>query len=223
MAAVPTMLREQRARQYRASQQGGGVGGGNFSKILQQMEAAQQKANLANEERYKEILAQYENLGEAGRTRIAQQETRQLATGQQGLISRGLGSTTITAGLERGVASDAELARQQLEESVATQKAGVMERRTDVGPDIGMYANLLQAASQGQAAAVPSQVPAGGPSAWQRTKAKGSIRESLGWGNTPMAQRGGGTAGRSRLAAGAGRALWPKKEPWQLPAGQVRF
>ena len=30
------------------------------------------------------------------------------------------------------------------------QKAGVMERRTDVGPDVGMFASLLQVAGQQQ-------------------------------------------------------------------------
>lgn len=156
----------------------GTTGGADFSQIIQQMEAAQQKANLANEERYKEILGMYSGLGQAGRTRIAEQATQQLATGQQGLISRGLGSTTITAGLERGVASDAERQRQQLEESVTMQKAGVMERRTDVGPDIGMYAGLLQSAAQGQAAAAPSAPR--GPSAWQQAKARWSQEEQQG-------------------------------------------
>ena len=172
------LLHAQQARQYRESRRGGG--GTDFSRIIQQMEAAQQKANLANEERYKEILGMYSCLGQAGRTLIAEQATQQLATGQQGLISRGLGSTTITAGLERGIASDAERQRQQLEESVTMQKAGVMERRTDVGPDIGMYASLLQAAGQGQAAAAGGG--AVGPSAFQQARARGSIKESLGWG-----------------------------------------
>jgi hypothetical protein len=114
------------------------------------MQAAQAKANRMNEERYRKILGQFETLGQAGRARIEQQTARRQAEATQSLVSRGLGGTTITSAVERGIASDAELSRQQLEESVAMQKAGVMERRTDTGPDLGMFANLLQMAGQQQ-------------------------------------------------------------------------
>ncbi len=127
---------------------GGGAGVGGLPSIIKQMQAAQKKANLANEQRYQQILGSFENLGKAGRARIEQQTTQRQAQATQSLTSRGLGSTTITSAVERGIASDAELQRQQLEESVTMQKAGVMERRTDRGPDLGMFANLLQAAGQ---------------------------------------------------------------------------
>ncbi len=121
-----------------------------FRDIIRQMQAAQEKANLMNEQRYQQILGQYENLGQAGRTRIEQQTQQRQAEATQNLTSRGLGNTTITSAVERGISSDAELQRQQLEETVAMQKAGVMERRTDTGPDLGMFANLLQSAGQQQ-------------------------------------------------------------------------
>jgi len=121
-----------------------------FQDIIKQMQAAQEKANLLNEQRYQQVLAQYENLGQAGRARIEQQTTQRQAQATQALTSRGLGGTTITSAVGRGIASDAEMQRQQLEESVAMQKAGVMERRTDVGPDLGMFSSLLQLASQQQ-------------------------------------------------------------------------
>ena len=132
---------------------GGFAGGGQFQDIIKQMQAAQEKANLLNKQRYRQILGQFEGLGTAGRARIEQQTTQRQAETTQSLTSRGLGNTTITAAASRGIASDAELQRQQLDESVAMQKAGVMERRSDVGPDLSMFANLLQSASQGQAAA----------------------------------------------------------------------
>ncbi len=122
-----------------------------FQGVIRKMQAAQEKANLLNEQRYQQALGQFENLGQAGRARIEQQTIQRQAEATQGLTSRGLGSTTITSAVERGIASDAELSRQQLDESVAVQKAGVIERRTDVGPDLGMFSNLLQAASQQQA------------------------------------------------------------------------
>lgn len=116
--------------------------------IIKQMQAAQKKANLANEQRYQQILSSFEGLGKAGRARIEEQTIQRQAQATQSLTSRGLGSTTITSAVERGIASDAELQRQQLEEAVTVQKAGVMERRTDVGPDLGMFASLLQSAGQ---------------------------------------------------------------------------
>ena len=122
--------------------------GGGFQDIIKQMQTAQEKANLLNEQRYQQVLGQFESLGKAGRARIEQQTTQRQAAATQALTSRGLGGTTITSAVGRGIAGEGELQRQQLEESVAMQKAGVMERRTDVGPDLGMFANLLQIAGQ---------------------------------------------------------------------------
>ena len=101
------------------------------------------KANKANEARYQEILGLYENLGTAGMERIGQQEGRMTAASEQDLTNRGLGNTTIRGSMARGIADDAELQRQGLRESVAMQKAGVMERKTDAAPDLSMYMNLL--------------------------------------------------------------------------------
>lgn len=124
--------------------------GGGLQDIIKQMQTAQEKANLLNEQRYQQILGQFTGLGKAGRARIEEQTRQRQAQATQSLTSRGLGGTTITSAVERGIAGDAETQRQQLEESVAMQKAGVMERRTDVGPDLGMWANLLQIAGQQQ-------------------------------------------------------------------------
>ncbi len=130
------------------SQAAPGGGTSALQGIIAQMQAAQKKANLANEQRYQQILGSFENLGKAGRARIEQQTTQRQAQATQRLTSRGLGSTTITSAVERGIAGDAETQRQQLEESVTMQRAGVMERRTDEGPDLGMFASLLQSAGQ---------------------------------------------------------------------------
>ena len=139
------------AGQRRRQQATGGGTNTALQGIIKQMQAAQKKANLANEQRYQQILGSFENLGKAGRARIEQQTQQRQAQATQSLTSRGLGSTTITSAVERGIASDAELSRQQLEESVTMQRAGVMERRTDEGPDLGMFASLLQSAGQQRA------------------------------------------------------------------------
>ncbi len=130
---------------------GQGGGGSNLGSIIKQMQASQAKANAANEARFKEAMGEFENLGKAGTARIEQQTAQRQAQATQNLTSRGLGSTTITSAVSRGIASDAELQQQQLQESVSVQKAGLLERRTDAGPDLGLFANLLQMAGQGQA------------------------------------------------------------------------
>lgn len=137
-------------------------------------------------ERHEQIMAQMEGLGTAGRARIQRETTQRQAGAAQQLVSRGLGSTTITSAVERGIAREGETATQELEERVAGQKAGaisaqrgveaqlgmqrvgamerggaaatqlgvqklgMMERRTDLGPDMGMFANLIGALMQGQ-------------------------------------------------------------------------
>lgn len=161
-------LRVQQAAGTRLAQQS------QFRGLIRQMQAAQKKANLMNEQRYQQILGQFENLGQAGRARIEQQTIQRQAQATQALTSRGLGGTTIAPAIERGIASDAERRRQELEESVAVQKAGVMERRTDVGPDLGMFASLLQSAGQ-QAApsrAVMTRTAPRGPGILTRWRAQ---------------------------------------------------
>lgn len=124
-------------------------GGSGLMDIVKQLQQAQTAANKANETRYQDILKSYDTLGQAGQTRIGQQEQAAQAKGTQDLTSRGLGNTTITSAVSRGVANDAELQRQQLAEGVAEKKAGVMERKTDQGPDMSMYAQLLAQAGKG--------------------------------------------------------------------------
>ena len=138
----------ERADAYAHQSTGGG--GLDFQSVLKQMQQAQAQANQANEQRYSQILGLYDTVGQAGRTRIGQQTAQAQAKGTQDLTSRGLGNTTITSAVSRGIANDAEQQTQQLNEGLAMQKAGVMERRSDTGPDLGMYANLLQASAAGQ-------------------------------------------------------------------------
>ena len=176
-----------------------------FQDIIRQMQTAQEKANLLNEQRYQQALAQFETLGQAGRTRIERQAAQRQATATQSLISRGLGGTTITSAVGRGIASDVEFQRQQLEESVAMQKAGLIERRTDVGPDLGMFANLLQAAGQEQVGAGPGgrQLISGGlgPMASRGLTAFGQPFKYFG------GEAGGGAGGEAGGGAGAGAGI----------------
>jgi len=139
----------EQSRQLIASQ----AGARGLQDIIAQFQAAQDKANQANELRYQQALGQFENLGKAGQARIEQQTTQRQAEATQNLTSRGLGNTTITSAVSQGIADAGEQQRQQLDESVASQKAGLIERRTDAGPDAGLFASMLQIAGQGQASA----------------------------------------------------------------------
>jgi len=122
----------------------------DLTDIFKQLQLSQEEAKAINEQRYKDILALYENLGKAGLTRIQKETAAAQAASKQSMISRGLGGTTMVEAAGRGIATESELQRQQLEENVALQRAGVMERRTDVGPDMSQYINLLQAIASGR-------------------------------------------------------------------------
>jgi hypothetical protein len=118
--------------------------------ILKQLQGAQDTANKANEQRYQDVLGQYSGMGQAGMASIGEQEQQGQAKNIQNMTSHGLGNTTMVGANARGIASGAENQRQQLQEQVTAQKAGVMERRTDQGPDMALYANLIQGATAGQ-------------------------------------------------------------------------
>lgn len=102
------------------------------------------------------------SIGDAERERIDMGEQRSLASTEQDLINRGLGQTTIRQSARRGVRDDAARNRRELQESIAKTQAGVvlnradaeerqgnyltgvMERRTDRGPDLSSLNALLQ-------------------------------------------------------------------------------
>lgn len=129
--------------------------------ILKQLQAAQDKANAANETRYQAALAEMET----GRKKIAGQfdtarteanigATRAGATANQSLMSAGLGNTTIVQGAARGVEEDrmralANIAGQQgaAEAGFSRDVAGLMASKNEQGPDLGLYAGLLAQAS----------------------------------------------------------------------------
>ena len=206
----------------------------DFNSIFQQIMDAQKTANVANVQRYNEILSslgtlgqqvdtrfteaagQLAQLGEAGRTRIKTGATKSIAASEQDLISRGLGTSTIRMTAQRGIMSDAERARQELEEGLAAQraglserragaemqiggmKAGVMERRTDAGPDLGLFASLIQAAAASEkadAAAAKRTSTIMGPMAQAGRDVFGQPFKYGGGGGGGLGAQGGGISG----------------------------
>ena len=121
----------------------------NIQDILRRYEEQSTAANAANETRYQGILSTLQGQGEASKTDIRRGGIEERGQIAQGLTGRGLFNTTVLDSL--GTASREREGREstRIDESVADRMAGVMERRTDQGPDMGLMANLLQMYGQG--------------------------------------------------------------------------
>lgn len=166
----------------------------SLADIVSRFEKAQADANAANEQRYQQILSSLGGQGKSAYRRIDQGTTQALGASDQDLTSRGLGNTTIRSTAQRGIRSDAENAKLAVDEQVAGMKAGVMERRNDIGPDFSMYANLLQQAAASNtkplSVQVPRGVPAGGIGGGGGAGGGGGLI-----GQTGLIQPGGGGGG----------------------------
>jgi len=129
---------------------------------------------------YGQIMNNIGQMGQTQKTNIARKEKRQKANTAQDLISRGLGNTTIRQSAMRGVSSDAQRALQNLAEQQANMRASALQSkagsdqavtgmlaqaiqaRNDIGPNLSMYANLLQqaAAANQQNKKLQASIPA---------------------------------------------------------------
>jgi hypothetical protein len=118
--------------------------------ILKQLQTTQNQANTANQQRYQDVLGMYSNLGQTESQAIAEQGQQQQAKSTQDLMARGLGNTTVTGAMSRGIASDTQSQQTQLQEGLAAKEAGVMQSMNQQGPDMSMYANLIKSAASGQ-------------------------------------------------------------------------
>ncbi len=147
---------------------------GLVDNLIAQFQAQQEKANLANELRYRQgldifdrIIKQQETGGtlqKATEVAIGRGRTKSVAQGMQALVSSGLVSTTQAAGLgkkyeeEVGVPARlqaADISQQRLNQAL-TGKAGFIERREDIGPDFATIAGLAKSIGAGQQATVPT-------------------------------------------------------------------
>ena len=170
------ILAERISQRRRASSSGGQF---SIQDAIARISAARDAASEASEARYQGLLGGVDVLKEetagmydasnlAAIAGIGESATRAQASGEQGLISRGLGSTTIRGAMTRGVQADrekAELAqrgqydqqRGPLAMALGQMRSGIMERRTDAGPDMGIYASLMQQAAAGEQAGIESR------------------------------------------------------------------
>jgi hypothetical protein len=171
------------------------TGGLDIKALMKQYTDAQEKANAENEKRYQQALGLYDTLGKSGAEDITKQTGQQQAGARQNLVERGLGNTTIGSSVATGIASQGQSNLLRLQESLASQKAGLMERRNDQGPNLGLYANLLQ-----QANSKPSAVgqPFGG-----NINAGGGGEGGGGISGGTMSMGGGGGGGTDNRGTGS--------------------
>lgn len=139
--------------------------------LVQQYQDAHNKANEANESRYKEILQGYDSLhgramadlsgmGNTQRADINRSYQGQSANVYNSLVNRGFGNSSLPTTMQAGVMRNRDEAHSRLNESLARQrigydtaitqgKLGVMERRNDVGPDPNQLIALAQGLGRG--------------------------------------------------------------------------
>lgn len=155
--------------------------------IIDELRRSQEQANLANEERFgelKTLLSEGISLGEqrfteagellagqgeASRARIRKDFQEGVGGDLQSLASRGLANTTVFEGLKAQRSEDRDLALTDVDEGVARQRsgllermgafqmgareslAGAVERASDVAPYTEAFTNLLNQLAMGEA------------------------------------------------------------------------
>lgn len=111
---------------------------------------------------YDRAQAQQTNMGQAQNAQITAENTKNLASSDQDLTSRGLGNTTIRESNQRGINNDTAQQRANVAEQVATAKSGLLTQRAgalqnfanyrtdselskqNVPPDLQTYMSLIQ-------------------------------------------------------------------------------
>lgn len=140
------------------------------SKLQSSYQQAFESANVANEQRYQDILSGYqsrygealtglEGLGDQARKDVSTAYGQQRASTNQQLISSGLYSTTVAPAVQAGVTQRETDALGRVNEQLRREKLGYQtrlsedtlrfqERRTDEGPSESLYVNLLDRIGQ---------------------------------------------------------------------------
>jgi len=151
----------------------------SYQDIIARFQAQQEAARKSNEERYAEalkiydqIIQQYQPEGgflKGAEAELGREKARTVAGQEQKLVSSGLFGTSTTAGLgskwEAEVGQPARLKLEDIRMGRLAQalgaKAGVIERREDIGPDYATIAALSQQAAS-RPAVVYQQAPSTG-------------------------------------------------------------
>lgn len=145
---------------------GGGMGDtAAIGQISQAYQAAQDKANAANQQRYDQGLAiQKQGVGLADQVgldtnrRVNSQYQSDVGATEQSAVSRGLGNTTIRNSLLDADARRRDDAKLAATSAVAQNKQGALQNesafiaaRNDTAPDPALAASLMSGAANGAA------------------------------------------------------------------------
>lgn len=181
----------------------------DFAALMKQYQDQQAAANSANESRYQGILGTLRGQGQASKLDVQRAGAEERGGIEQSMINRGLYSSTVMDALKNRSRESEGRQSAAIDESVADRTAGVMERRTDQGPNLGLFASLLQNAASGYGlqsggAAGAGSVPRGGafagvnPSRFSTSGAGGG--GGSGGGGYNLSSGGGGGGGGSGVA-----------------------
>lgn len=154
------------AADYRRSQQQNSGGGGMSSQqqqlLMRALMAAQRRANEENENRYQQAMQSFGQSrsavsgirGSQSQADIQADTNRQIAEGNQQMVSRGLSGTTVGQGNANMIRALGRDNQNRSAERISQMRAGmltgldaemrgIMERRNDLGPDLGLLSSLM--------------------------------------------------------------------------------
>jgi hypothetical protein len=229
----------------------------DLNSVLSQLQTSQDQANQANVKRYNDLLQSIQNtssqvtgaggtysqamglmdtLGQTAATRIGQETEQNLAANQQNLTSRGLGNTTVGVNLDQQSRQQGEQALQASQESIAGQKAGVLQNlagaQLNIGsmqqrgieslnqqaPNMALYSDMIKSATQGEAQTQSSAAAAARVA--QQTAQAGIDNYQKGGGMMGGgSSSGGGSSGGgiSPLNTGGSTSGGPSGGGWNIP------
>lgn len=101
-------------------------------------------ARAANEARYQKLLELADQFGATQQRQTNELYDQRQAQNLQNLIGAGLGNSTVLSSNAIGIDNARANALADINQQVAQQKAGIIERRTDEYPNLSMFASLLQ-------------------------------------------------------------------------------
>lgn len=135
---------------------GGGVAGtGMLQNMIQQFQQMHDKANAANEARYAQINQGYDNrYNEAMRLAdVAKQQDyrHKIAAANQDLVNRGLRASTLAGKAASQAYETSAQIPLSVHNSLSGDKLAFMERKNEVGPDLGMMAQLAMTGANNEA------------------------------------------------------------------------
>lgn len=166
-SVMPGQVRSVQSNNPAGAASGGGIDPKILQNLLAQFQTDSTQARNDSLAQYDSLLKSVDategrvnsylgNLGSSGRTRIDRDAQNAYGKTQQSIVSRGLGNTTIADDLNRGVARDAEDARQSLDDRIASQQIQTQQQlgnargdailsRANIQPDLSQFLGLIQA------------------------------------------------------------------------------